>query len=99
MLAFRKESRASSEKLPHADGDIFNIALEMKSINIHSQANQICFEDQGDTDSILFPLYLGRACQTLHLKCIVDGAGGRKGPDGTGTEPDCSLAGWTLIRS
>lgn len=86
------------EALSCGHRDIFSLALKMKSINIRSQANRVCFEDQSGHwfNSLSF---LSRSCQTLHLKCFMDGAGGNKGlPE---TEPGVyfSSVGWILNRS
>lgn len=86
------------EALSCGHKDTFNPALEMKSINIRSQANRICFEVQSGHWFNSLPS-LSRTCQTLHLKCFMDGAGGRKGPNETETGIYYSTLGCVLNRS
>lgn len=47
LLTVRKDSGVLSEKTVDAKGTghFCSTVLEMKPINIHRQANQICFED------------------------------------------------------
>lgn len=78
--------------------DVFNPALEMKSINIRSQANRMCSENQSGHWFNSLPS-LSWHCQTWHLKCFIDGAGGSKGSNETETGVCYSSVRWILNRS
>ena len=74
LLAVRKDSGVLSEKTVDAKGTgraFCSTVLKTKPINIHRQANQICFEDPNGHwfNSLLSP---SRACQASHLKCFMD---------------------------